>query len=59
MSYFAYCVKCNEQPTTETEGSFYDFRFDEPVCVGCVEEYNLEPDKFVFEPTYWEDKETN
>lgn len=40
--YFAYCEKCLKQPNIKTEGSFYDFRFDYPVCLDCVEKYNLE-----------------
>jgi hypothetical protein len=49
--YFAYCVKCLRQPKTgrEADSQFYDFRFDEPTCLNCVEEYGLEPD----EDTEW------
>ena len=42
--YFAYCERCLKQPNIKTEGSFYDFRFDYPVCISCVEEYSLEPE---------------
>jgi hypothetical protein len=43
MSKFPYCEKCLEQPTTDTK-EFYDYRFDYPVCISCVEEYDLEPE---------------
>jgi hypothetical protein len=45
--YYAYCVKCLKQPKTgrEADSEFYDFRFDEPTCLSCVEEYDLEPDE--------------
>ena len=41
MSNFPYCEKCLKQPTTDTK-EFYDYRFDYPVCISCVEEYDLE-----------------
>jgi hypothetical protein len=41
MSNFPYCEKCLEQPTTDTK-EFYDYRFDYPVCISCVEKYDLE-----------------
>lgn len=46
MSKFPYCEKCLKQPTTEKQanGTFYDCRFDYPVCQSCVREYNLEPE---------------
>lgn len=40
MTYFSYCEKCLEQPTKNTK-EFYDFRFEYPVCIKCVREYNL------------------
>lgn len=43
MSQFAYCEKCLKQPDTTTT-EFYDYRFDYPVCMACVEEQNLEPE---------------
>lgn len=43
--YFAYCERCLEQPNIKTETYFYDYRFEFPVCLSCVEEYNLEPDE--------------
>jgi hypothetical protein len=43
MSNFPYCEKCLKQPTTDTK-EFYDYRFDYPVCISCVEEYDLEPE---------------
>jgi hypothetical protein len=42
MSSFAYCVKCLEQPKRGAK-EFYDFRFEFPVCVGCVVDYGLVP----------------
>lgn len=42
--YFPYCVRCLEQPNAKTK-DFYDFRFEEPVCLSCVELYDLEPDE--------------
>lgn len=44
MTYFSYCEKCLKQPKTgrEADSQFYDFRFEYPVCLKCVEEYNLE-----------------
>jgi hypothetical protein len=46
MSKFPYCEKCLEQPKTgiEAQSHFYDFRFDFPICLSCVEFYNLEPE---------------
>jgi hypothetical protein len=41
MSNFPYCEKCLKQPTTDTK-EFYDYRFDYPVCISCVEKYDLE-----------------
>jgi hypothetical protein len=43
MSNFPYCEKCLEQPTTKTK-EFYDYQFDYPVCISCVEKYDLEPE---------------
>lgn len=41
--YLPYCVKCLKTPkSTDTE--FYDYRFDDPLCIECVEKYDLEPD---------------
>jgi hypothetical protein len=42
--YFPYCVKCLKQPTLKTETAFYDYRFELPTCLECVEEYGLEPE---------------
>lgn len=45
-SYFAYCVYCLQQPTkANAYTGFYDYRFDTPVCLDCVEVYRLEPDE--------------
>jgi hypothetical protein len=41
MSKFPYCEKCLAQPKKEYS-QFYDFRFDYPVCLDCVREYDLE-----------------
>lgn len=44
--YFAYCEKCLKQPEKSKKSyEFYDFRFDFPVCVGCVYELGLEPEE--------------
>jgi hypothetical protein len=46
MTYYPYCARCLEQPKTgiEADSQFYDFRFDIPVCLSCVEMYNLDPE---------------
>jgi hypothetical protein len=41
MSNFPYCEKCLEQPKPESK-EFYDYRFEYPVCIKCVDDYNLE-----------------
>ena len=41
--YYPYCEKCLRQPTANSK-EFYDYRFDKPVCISCVEEYGLEPE---------------
>ena len=45
--YYPYCEKCLEQPKTgrEADSQFYDYRFEIPVCLSCVEMYNLEPEE--------------
>lgn len=43
VSYFPYCQKCLEQPTKDTK-EFYDYRFEYPVCIKCVSDYNLDDD---------------
>ena len=49
MSKFPYCESCLEQPKTgkEAQSSFYDYRFDYPVCLNCVTEHSLEPEEEV------------
>jgi hypothetical protein len=44
MSYFPYCVKCLKQPDQKTK-EFYDYRFEVPVCLECVENHNLKPEE--------------
>jgi hypothetical protein len=41
--YYPYCEKCLEQPDATTK-EFYDYRFDKPVCIACVDKYGLEPE---------------
>ena len=41
--YYPYCEKCLEQPNAKTK-EFYDYRFDKPICIACVEKYDLEPE---------------
>lgn len=41
MTYYPYCEKCLKQPNAKTK-EFYDYRFDYPVCIDCVREYDLE-----------------
>jgi len=41
MSQLPYCEKCLSLPKSEDK-EFYDYRFEYPVCISCVEEYNLE-----------------
>jgi hypothetical protein len=41
--YYPYCEKCLKQPNAKTL-EFYDYRFDKPVCIDCVEKYDLEPE---------------
>jgi hypothetical protein len=47
MSKFPYCEKCLNQPQTGTQAQshFYDYRFDYPVCMRCVEWYHLDPNE--------------
>jgi hypothetical protein len=44
--YYPYCERCLEQPKTgrEADSQFYDYRFEIPICLSCVEFYNLEPE---------------
>lgn len=43
MSKFPYCESCLKQPHLSKDSySFYDFRFDYPVCLDCVREFNLD-----------------
>lgn len=44
--YYPYCEKCLEQPNAKTK-EFYDYRFEKPICITCVEEYGLEPEEEV------------
>jgi hypothetical protein len=44
MSKFPYCEKCLKQPKREFD-QFYDYRFEYPVCIDCVREYDLEPEE--------------
>ena len=39
--YYPYCEKCLEKPEPDAK-EFYDYRFDKPICISCVEEYGLE-----------------
>jgi hypothetical protein len=41
--YYPYCEKCLAQPNKKTK-EFYDYRFEYPVCITCVDEQNLEPE---------------
>ena len=45
MSNFSYCEECLRKPKSkyEAESEFYDFRFDFPVCLDCVEKNGLQP----------------
>ena len=38
-----YCTKCLEIPATDHE---FDYRFDYPVCLGCVEKLGLKPESY-------------
>jgi hypothetical protein len=40
--YYPYCERCLEKPAPDAK-EFYDYRFDKPICLSCVEEYGLEP----------------
>lgn len=42
--YYPYCEKCLNQPTA-TDKDFYDYRFNKPVCIACVEALGLEPEE--------------
>jgi hypothetical protein len=42
-TYFPYCVKCLKQPNTNTT-EFYDYSFEDPTCISCVEKFDLEPE---------------
>lgn len=44
MTYYPYCERCLKQPNAKTK-EFYDYRFDTPVCIECVEAFNLTPDE--------------
>lgn len=39
--YYPYCEKCLEKPEPDAK-EFYDYRFDKPICISCVEEYGIE-----------------
>ena len=40
--YYPYCENCLKQPTATTK-EFYDYRFDNPICITCVANLDLEP----------------
>ena len=42
--YHPYCEKCLEQPNAKTK-EFYDYSFDKPICIACVDKYGLEPEE--------------